>query len=107
MSAILAYITVPNREDGLRIGKALLETRLAACINLLDGMHAVYWWQGALEETQECVLLVKSSAARQDAITAKVRELHGYAVPCVVFWPLTGGNPDYLAWIEKESGENA
>lgn len=107
MSALLAYITAPDRDDALRIGKALLEARLAACINVLDGMQSVYWWQGRLEESRECVLLVKSSAARKEAITAKVRELHGYAVPCVIFLPVEGGNPDYLAWIEKESGGDA
>lgn len=105
MSAILAYITVPDRAEAMRIGKALLEARLCACINVLDGMRSMYWWQGRLEEADECVLLVKSSAARQEAITAKVRELHGYSVPCVVFWPLSGGNPDYLGWIARESGD--
>ena len=103
MSAVLAYITAPDRETALRIGRALLEARLCACINVLDGMHAVYWWKGALEEARECVLLVKSCAHRKDALTAKVRELHPYEVPCIVFWPLEAGNPDYLAWIERES----
>ena len=105
MPALVAYITAPDREEALRIGRALLEGRLAACINVLEGMQAVYWWQGRLEEARECVLLVKSDASRRDAIIAKVKELHPYSVPCVVFWPLEGGNPDYLAWIGKESGD--
>jgi periplasmic divalent cation tolerance protein len=104
MSALLAYITAPDRSEALRIGRALLEARLAACINVSDGMVSMYWWQGKLEEAAECVLLVKTSDARKEAVIAKVRELHGYAVPCVVFWPLAGGNPDYLEWIEKETG---
>ena len=104
MSAVVAYITTQDRAEALRIGKALLEARLAACINVLEGMQSMYWWQGKLEEASECVLLAKSSASRREGIIAKVRELHGYSVPCVVFWPLEGGNPDYLAWIEKESG---
>jgi periplasmic divalent cation tolerance protein len=104
MSALLAYITVPDRAEALRIGKALLEPRLAACINVIDGMASVYWWQGKLEEARECVLLVKTSDSRREEVLAKVRELHPYEVPCVVFWPLAGGNPAYLDWIEKESG---
>lgn len=104
MSALIAYITVPDREDALRIGRALLEERLAACINVLDGMQSVYWWKGALEEARECVLLVKSTSARKDAVIAKVLELHGYEVPCIIFLPIDGGNPDYLAWIERETG---
>jgi len=102
MSALIAYITVPNRDEALRIGRALLEDRLAACINVLDGMQSVYWWQGALEETRECVLLAKSIEAHKEALIAKVRGLHSYEIPCIVFLPLEGGNPDYLAWIEKE-----
>jgi periplasmic divalent cation tolerance protein len=105
MSAILAYITVPNRSEALRIGKALLEGRLAACINVLDGMRSAYWWQGRIEEADECVLLAKASESRQDAIIAKVKELHGYSVPCIVFMPIAGGNPEYLEWIRKESGD--
>lgn len=104
MSALLAYITAPDRPDALRIGRALLEARLAACINVIDGMRSMYWWQGKLEEAAECVLLVKTSDSRKQEVIDMVRQLHGYTVPCVVFWPLAGGNPDYLEWIEKESG---
>lgn len=103
MPAILAYITAPDRVEALRIGRALLEARLAACINLLDGMHTVYWWKGVLEEGRECVLLVKSRVDHKAAITAMVKELHKYEVPCIVFLPLDGGNPDYLSWIESET----
>lgn len=104
MAARIAYITTPDRDTAMRIGRALLEARLAACINIMDGMQSVYWWQGALEEARECVLLVKSDAARADAITAKVLEMHPYETPCVAFLPIEGGNPAYLAWIERESG---
>ena len=105
MSALFAYITAPDRPEALRIGKALLEARLAACINVIDGMHAMYWWQGHLEEADESVLIAKTSESRKEALLAEVRKLHPYSVPCVVFLPLAGGNPDYLAWIEKESGD--
>jgi periplasmic divalent cation tolerance protein len=105
MSAILAYITAPNRDEAMRIGKALLEARLAACINVFDGMRSAYWWQGRIEEADECVLIAKASASRQDAIIAKVKELHGYSVPCVICVPIAGGNPEYLGWIGKESGD--
>jgi periplasmic divalent cation tolerance protein len=105
MSALVAYITAPDRAEALRIGKALLEARLAACINVLDGMRSAYWWQGRIEEADECVLIAKSAAHRREEIIAKVKELHPYSVPCVVFWPIEGGNPEYLAWIGKESGD--
>ena len=105
MPAVAAYITTKDREEALRIGRSLLDARLAACVNILDGMQSLYWWQGKIEEGRECVLIAKSIASRQDEIIAKVRQIHSYEVPCIVFWPLTGGNPDYLAWIEKESAD--
>jgi periplasmic divalent cation tolerance protein len=105
MPALLAYITAPDRPEALRIGKTLLEARLAACINVIDGMHAMYWWQGRLEEADECVLIVKTNDSRKEEIVAAVRKLHPYSLPCIVFLPMIGGNPDYLAWIEKESGD--
>ncbi len=105
MTAIVAYITASSREQALRIGEALLQSRLVACINILEGMQSKYWWEGRLQEARECVLIAKSVAARQAQIIAMVKELHDYSVPCIVFWPLSGGNREYLDWIRKETGD--
>ena len=104
MAAMIAYITAQNREEALRIGKALVEARLAACINVLGELESVYWWKGQMEESRECGLLAKTDSSRAEDLISKVKELHGYEVPCVVLWPLAGGNPDYLGWIERECG---
>ncbi|MDB5103634.1 MAG: cutA [Fibrobacteres bacterium] len=104
MPAITAYITAKDREEAIRIGRGLLKERLVACVNVLDGMQSLYWWEGRIEEASECVLIAKTVASMQDRVVAKVKELHGYKVPCIVFWPLAGGNPDYLDWIAKETG---
>jgi periplasmic divalent cation tolerance protein len=104
MGAIYAYVTTADKEEALRIGRALVEGRLAACVNILDGMHSLYRWEGRLEEGRECVLLVKSDSERAEEIVAKVKEMHSYTCPCVAIWPLTGGNPEYLEWIRRESG---
>ncbi|MEO6096006.1 MAG: divalent-cation tolerance protein CutA [Fibrobacteria bacterium] len=101
---ITAYITVSDRGEAERIARGLLEARLVACVNILPEVRSLYWWEGRIGESQEYVLIAKSIPAHQEGILAKVRELHGYRVPCVVFWPLSGGNPDFLAWIEKETG---
>lgn len=103
MSAVFAYVTTKDREEALRIGKALVESRLAACANILDGMRSVYRWEGKVEEASETVLLVKTDGSRTQAVIDKVKEMHSYDCPCVAVWPLTGGNPDYLDWIRKES----
>jgi periplasmic divalent cation tolerance protein len=104
MTPITVYITARDRPEAERIGRGLLETRLVACVNLIDGMRSLYWWEGRIEDAQECVLIAKSISTRQEEIIAKVKNLHGYKVPCIVFWPISGGNPEYLEWIAKETG---
>ena len=103
MSAVLMYATTPSREEALRIGRSLVENRLAACINVLDGMESVYWWEGRVEKARECVLIVKTREDQAAEAASRVRSLHPYACPCLVYWPITGGNADFLAWIERES----
>lgn len=103
MTAVFAYVTTKDREEALRIGKALVDARMAACANILDGMQSIYMWEGKVEEAKETVLLIKTDASRSQDIIDKVKEMHSYACPCVAIWPLTGGNPDYLEWIRRES----
>ena len=103
MSACFCYITAGSREEALAIGRALVEERLAACANILDGMTSIYHWRGAIEEAKEAVLIVKTRAALVEPLTERVRALHSYDCPCVVALPITDGNPAYLAWIEAET----
>jgi periplasmic divalent cation tolerance protein len=104
MSATVAYITARDHGEALLIGRALLESRSVACINIIEGMQSMYWWEGRLEEARECILIAKTVASKQEEIIRRVKELHSYSVPCVVFWPLSGGNQEYLSWIERETG---
>lgn len=99
MEFVFAYITAASREEAARIGRALVEERLAACVNILDGMTSIYRWQGAIEEATETVLIAKTRAVLFDALAARVRELHSYSVPCVVELPVGRGNPSYLDWL--------
>ncbi|MEM6270946.1 MAG: divalent-cation tolerance protein CutA [Bacteroidota bacterium] len=97
------YITCPDRDEAFRVGRALVEARLAACANVLDGMASIYWWQGKLITDTETVLVLKSRAELVPALTAKVQEIHRYEVPCVVALPILDGNPAYLEWIAAET----
>src|SRR3712207_2611759 len=92
----ILYVTTRDRSQALRIGRTLIERRLAACVNVLDGMTSVYEWQGRIEEATEAVLLVKTDAARTPPAIAAIRECHDYEVPCVLALPVVDGNPDYL-----------
>jgi len=103
MDFVLAYVTAGSREEALRIGRALVEERLAACANVLDGMTSVYRWNGAVEEAPEAVLIAKTRADLFDRLTDRVRALHSYDTPCVVEVKLGRGNPAFLDWLEAET----
>ncbi|MDQ2101300.1 divalent-cation tolerance protein CutA [Azospirillum isscasi] len=103
MEFVFAYITAGSRDEALRIGRALVGERLAACANLLDGMTSIYRWQGAMEEATETVVIAKTRAELFDRLAARVRELHSYEVPCVVELKVGRGNPAYLDWLRDET----
>lgn len=102
--AIFVYMTAGGVEQARALGRALVEERLAACVNIVDGTRSIYRWQGKVEEATEAVIVAKTTARLVDALTARVRELHDYDCPCVVAFDIAGGNPDYLEWISAETG---
>ncbi|PWC32178.1 divalent-cation tolerance protein CutA [Azospirillum sp. TSO22-1] len=104
MDLVFAYVTASSPDEARRIGRALVEERLAACVNILPGMISIYRWQGAVETAEETVLIAKTRADLFEALSARVKELHSYEVPCVVELRLGRGNPDYLGWLETETG---
>ncbi|HOX46664.1 MAG TPA: divalent-cation tolerance protein CutA [Myxococcota bacterium] len=103
MEPRFVYITAPSAEQAERLGRALVETRLAACANVLDGVTSIYWWQGAIQREREAVLVAKTRSDLVDRLVEEVKRLHPYQVPCVVALPILAGNPDFLAWIAAET----
>jgi periplasmic divalent cation tolerance protein len=105
-TASLIYITCGSRDEATTIARAVVEERLAACANIIDGMHAIYWWEGKVAEDEETVLILKTTADRVGTLTGRVQALHSYDLPCVVEIPLgSGGNTAYLDWIAAETAE--
>ena len=100
---VMIYMTAANREQALAIGRALVEARLVACANVLGDVNSVYWWDGAVQQGQEAVMIAKTRTDLADEVIAKVREIHTYSCPCVVALPITAGNPDFLKWITAET----
>lgn len=102
----IAYITAGSKEDAREIGKKLVEERLAACVNIIDGMESMYWWEGTIETDHEVILLAKTTSAYIEQLTNRVMVLHPYDCPCVLsFNPRNDeGNPDYLQWLIDETG---
>jgi len=103
MEPCLVYITIETKSQARSLGRTLVEERLVACANVIEGMNSIYWWEGKIEEAEEAVLIVKTRRARLDQLIARVKALHGYDCPCIVALPILGGNPDYLAWIDRET----
>jgi periplasmic divalent cation tolerance protein len=101
--ACLCYVSLGPREDALAIGRTLVEERLAAAVNI-QNVRSIYRWQGALEDAPEVLLIAKTRAALVPQLTARVIALHSYQCPAVVAVPICGGNADYLAWIEEQTG---
>ena len=99
----LVYITAPSREEALRVGRGLVEARLAACANVRAEVTSVYWWKGELQEDEEAILIAKTRAALVEKLIAKVRELHSYECPCVVTLPIQEGYEGFLKWIGEET----
>ncbi len=99
------YITVRNKAEALTIARALVEKRLAACVNILPGMISVYRWDGEVQDDEEVVVIAKTRDFRVPAITETVKALHSYDVPCVVSIPIQDdeGNKTFLDWIKQET----
>jgi len=101
--AVFVYTTYPSLVEAERIGKAVLEKRLAACVNILPGMISHYWWQGALERGEEVVMIIKTRASLAEGVRAEVKALHSYTTPAILVLPIAGGEPAYLEWLMKET----
>lgn len=99
----IVYVTCPDPETGESIAGRLVEERLAACVNVVPGLRSVYRWRGAIEVDAEVLLLIKTTAARFDALRERVRELHPYEVPEIVATTVVQGSDAYLQWVRDET----
>ena len=102
--AVFVYTTYPSTVEAERAGRALVEQRLAACVNILPGMISHYRWQGALERAEEVVMLIKTRASLAEAVRAQVKAAHSYDTPAILVLPTESVDETYLAWIMAETG---
>ncbi len=102
---VLVYITAPDRDTALSIAKVVVNERLAACANILEGMTSVYRWEGEIRNDSETVLILKTVQSQMQRLTERVIELHRYDVPCVVALPIVEGSENFLNWVRDEITE--
>ncbi|HRZ87713.1 MAG TPA: divalent-cation tolerance protein CutA [bacterium] len=100
MEYVVVYVTVSNRAEGEKIAKALLNRKLAACVNIVDGVQSHYWWQGKLEVGAESLLIIKTKKGILGALYTAVKENHSYSVPEIIAMPIVAGSEEYLKWID-------
>ena len=103
MSALIVITHAPDRDVALKIARALIERKLAACVNILAECTSIYRWQGRLETAAEVPLLIKTRAAIYADVEAAIRSLHPYELPEIVAVPIERGLPEYLEWVGVET----
>jgi periplasmic divalent cation tolerance protein len=104
MSVVSVYALFASAEEAERIGKAVVEERLAACVNVLGPIRSIYRWKGAVESAQEVAAIFKTSEAQADVLITRIAGLHSYDVPCVVTWPIDKILGSYADWVEDSVG---
>lgn len=102
MEPVLLYITAANREDAISLSRELLSDRLVACTNIMEHVTAMYHWQGEIEHTAEAVIIAKTLSSHVERVIERVKKQHNYTNPCVLTLPVTGGSPEYIAWLKGE-----
>ena len=99
---ITVLVTCGSIEDARRIARELVESRLAACVNLMPPVRSIYHWRGAIEEGDEILMIIKSARPLFEELKATITRLHSYEVPEIIALPIVDGAAPYLAWMNKE-----
>ena len=99
---LVVYVTVPSATEGDKLASALVEERLAACINRVSSVHSTYWWEGKVARDEEQLLVIKTKDELFDRLKSRVQELHPYTVPEVIALPILKGSEGYLKWMDEE-----
>ena len=100
LSARIVMTTVVSAEEANRIGRTLVEERLAACATLLPAIHSIYRWHDQIESSNETMLMIKTSLDQLPALEARLRELHSYQTPEFLVLPVESGSHAYLDWLQ-------
>jgi periplasmic divalent cation tolerance protein len=98
-------MTAGSLGEAHQIGELLVGDRLAACVNIIEGMHSIYRWEGELQHDREVVMIAKTTRDRLPALIEAVKARHSYDCPCIVSFAIDGGNPAFLEWIGREVEE--
>lgn len=96
--------TCASLDEARKVARALVDARLAACVNVLPSIQSIYRWKGEVEEATECLLVIKTRAELLPSLEAEIRRVHSYELAEVIALSVAGGLPEYLGWIDSETG---
>ena len=96
---LLVLVTAPNEDEARRIANALVEERLAACVNIVGAIESVYRWEGQVTTDRETLLIIKTTDDRYEDLEQRVKELHSYSTPEVIAFKIERGSSEYLSWL--------
>jgi len=102
--ALVVYCSCPDQAIAERIAEAVVNERLAACVNLISGLTSIYRWEGQLQRDAELLLIIKTRSAVYPQLEARLRQLHPYQLPEIIALPIHTGSADYLNWIAANTG---
>lgn len=100
---IVILVTAANRREAGRIADALIKDKLAACVNIIEKVDSVFWWEGKVDCAKEVLLVIKSKRALFNKLAKKVRLLHSYEVPEIIAVPVVAGDKKYLKWLNEST----
>lgn len=103
MRTNLIYITAGSMDEARRIGREIVSSRLAACVNIIDGINSLYWWEGEIQDDKEVTIIAKTKESLVPELIEKVKSIHSYDCPCIVSLPILDGNKPFLTWIGEET----
>lgn len=100
---IVIFVTIANKKEAEKIASVLVKEKLAACVNIMENVHSLFWWQGRVDMACEALLIVKTRKALLSKLIKKVKSLHSYEVPEIIALPIIAGNKEYLRWINEST----
>lgn len=105
MKIMMVYITTSDKAEARSIGRYLVASKLAACVNIFSNMNAMYVWEGQLQDDQEAVIIAKTTPNKIQKLIDAVKAKHSYECPCIVTLPISGGHSGFINWVAEQVGD--
>ena len=102
---LIIFVTTPGADEAARIAEAIVDERLAACVNIVEAVESIYRWEGRVTRAREALIIIKTTADRYEELERRVTELHSYTTPEVIAFAIERGSEKYLGWLRDSTAE--